>query len=309
MACFDKRPSRAVPGSVPGSVPGAAFPAAVGLALLFAAAPPGRAAGYVAAGTSTLVVSEDAAAWQQGWTAACVVDAPDDAATLTIVRELRFAADPVQVLASGDGAQALPLVEGGAGAFRWTAVDGVYVLARLVVRCGTDAVYDEVVVDSAPLIVAPAVEPPWAVTRTDALGSIDGTTVPAGVEIELTGLGVRAAPRGADVVTVRAVGAGVDAAFEFVAGDFVDGRLVVSPRLRPTMAGTIRVDAALRGAASTPLDFVVVDDTLLPGGGEPRSPVSGSDGCAATTAGVPVLPAATLVGAVAFGWRRRRGRR
>lgn len=283
------------------------------LPLLLGGLPAARADGFSAVGTTALVIDPQDGTFVQDWSAACEFDdrtGDEPGAILTVRRELRFAADPVQVLAAGDGTQELAIVDGGTGSYRWTAVDGVYAFARLHVRCGGDVIFDERVVDSGPVIAAPRLEPPWAVTRTDDLSAVGVDAIPAGTEVELTGLTVRAEPRGDDVVQLRAVGAGLDVMFAFEAIDFVDGELAVAPRLRPVQEGVLVLTAALRGAASAPTTLTVVAAGDRPGGGAPTTPPPSSGGCAASGPGeARVLLAFALVLLVrdrstAARWRR-----
>jgi hypothetical protein len=267
------------------------------------AARPAWSQSYAAQGGSALLVDADAGALVHTWSARCAAEAPADGAALVVTRELRFAADPAQVLAA-DPREVMAIDALPEGERRWEVTPGAYAFARLLVRCGDDVVFHEIVFDSTPVITAPVVQGPWSIVRTDDLSAVAPDAVPVGVDVELTGLGVSAAPRGDDVVEVQLVGAGVENVLVFDAGDFVDGHLALAPRLRPTVPGDVVVSAVLRGARSAPVTLVVVDAVELPGGGEPTTPSRTTAGCNATPIGGLSTTLLAALCAMAFVARR-----
>jgi MYXO-CTERM domain-containing protein len=264
-----------------------------------------RADDYVVDGEASLVVLGDGAL-EHSWSASCEgsVAAPP-AALAVAARELRFAGASEQIVAVDAHTVEVAVDGTAAGTTRFSTAEGVSVFARFVARCGDDVVFDEIVVDTAAVTTPPGLSAPASLLRTDTLENVVAVALPADVEIELTGLQVRARPRGDDVVELRLSGAGVDDVLVFDESDFpADGVLLVSPRVTPPVAGTLVVTVALRGVVGDvfTLEVVDTDDSLFT-----RAGGALSAGCAIAT-GTSAPPAAFALLLLAASRLRRRRR-
>ena len=245
----------------------------------------------------------------QTWSATCeATDPAEDAALAATGRDLRFFAAPEQPLEVGVEGATFAVDEEASGRFIYAAVPGARVIGRLTVRCGTADVFDQVVVDSAPITVAPLLEAPARLVDAVSLAEIDAPLV-SGEVIEFSGLAILANPRGSEVIDVHLIGAGVDLTVTLGPTDFVDGRATLSPQVAPTEVGDIVITAELLGVASEPLAFIVVaddgddddDDDNDDVDVDDNDPSSSASGCAA---GDGTISAAVIV--VAALRRRRR---
>ena len=276
------------------------------LALAVCSGPALAAESYAVTATTSLSLDGDTLV--QRWTASCV--GIEAAATALIVpggKDLRFFAAPDEVAAVGVDEQTYG-IEGEAGAsYDYDGVTGAHVFARLTVRCGTLEVFDEVVVESLPIVVPPGLDAPSSVQRDDTLLPVPGGVIPVGVEVELVGLGVRASPRGDELLAFSITGPGVNVSGELSSDEVgADGRAALSPRFTATGVGELVVDASLLGVAATPLVFTVVpaDDIIDPDPDDP--PPGGVQSIGCQSAGPPgVMASAALVVAVLLRRRRR----
>lgn len=238
--------------------------------------------GYVVHASTTLVVEDDALV--QRFVLSCdATDAGADAAITVSSRDLRFLLAPGQAVASGVAETQWPVTDVVEGSWSAAPIPGARVFARLVARCGTADVFDEVAVDSAAVVVPPVLTPPTLLQRTDDLRVVALDDVPVGVEVEVVGLVLSASPRGDEVVTITVTGAGVDKAFDIVAADVVGNSIRVSPTFTPTALGEVEVTAHFLETSSAPVvlnvveDDDTVDDVGLAGG------TDAVDSCASTT--------------------------
>jgi hypothetical protein len=223
----------------------------------------------------------------QRWTADCVAgDVVEGAAIAPGGKDLRFFAAPDEVLAVSVDDARFAIADGSAvdGGYDYDDVVGAHVFARFSVACGSDAVFDEAVVDSTDVVTAPGLDAPFTVRRVDDFAVVRADEVPAGVVVELVDLAVRARPRGAERVVVTIVDALGTAlgSIELGSDDVgVDGRAVVSPQVVTSALGDLTVIASFLGESSDPLVFTVVDDPgAAEGEGEDDLIAPGGGGCA-----------------------------
>lgn len=273
-------------------------------------ASPARATEQYAASASTSL-RVDGDEFVQSYRIACdATDASSTARLTTTGRDLRLLSAPSPPLVSGVDSVDHVVDEVVDAEWRAAIVPGARVFARITARCGSDDVYDEVVVDSDVVVTAPELRAPARLQRTDDLRGIDGQRVPVGVEVELIGLEVIASPRGEESVFVDVVGAGIDERFEIAARDIDRGRTAFTPSFTPTTTGTISITARFFDVASAPITLTaVVDDgsadTGDAGEGEGDVAIAGSaDGGCSAVGGVAIPLALVVLGRR----RRRRGR-
>jgi len=258
---------------------------------------PALAEAYVVSGSNTLVL-EDAGGLTQVWTASCdVTDGAVDAVLTTAGKDLRFFAAPEQPLEVGVDTTVHAIADGASGTYGYAAVPGARVMARLTVRCGTADVFDEAVLDSAPVTTEPVIVAPVRILDAVTLQDIGGDGIPLGSTVELVGIEVLANPRAGEFVDVVFSGAGVDVTLTYAEADFVSGRLAISPQLTPTAVGDLIVEARFEGAAAEALTLQVVPAADEPPDDEARAAIDG--GCGAASAGLPWATGLLL-------WRRRR---
>ena len=269
-------------------------------------APPAHAAGVYTLTASTSLTLDGATVVQR-WTATCEGEPDDEARIIPSGKELRFFAAPDQVAAVGVDDLSYAVGAGEVGAdYRYEGVVGARVFARFTVRCGTPDNFDEIVVESLPIVVAPALDPPTSVQRSDTLLPAVGGDIPVGVEVELVGLGVRGNPRGEELLVLTISGQGVDVAADLSSDDVgAEGVAFLSPHFTAFDVGDVIVQLSLLDTAAAPLSFNVVtndDDD-----GPPPDP-SDADGSAVGCghSGAPTTATGMLL--VLMPGRRRRPR-
>lgn len=256
-----------------------------------------RAERYEVTATSALALDREGGL-VQSWAVDCVGDNAVEGAAVTLSgKDLRFFLADEEPLEVGVDGVSYALGES-TGQYRYRAVPGSRVIARLDVRCGGPVVFDAVVVDSAPVIVPPVLAGPESVVDIVDLSERPADGLIVGRTVELTGLRIEASPRGTEVVTVTVAGAGLDEAFTLVADDFSDGSAVIAPSLTPNLPGEIVVTAELLGAVSSSLRLQAVIDNDLPGNDEQRRSEELS------SCGAGGLPGGLVL--VGIGVRRRR---
>ena len=258
--------------------------------------------------TAATSLSLDGDVVVQAWSATCTGTDPNaEAVIVPGGKELRFFAAPDQVAAVGVDELTYPIGAEAVAEYRYDDILGARVFARLTVRCGTADVFDEKIVESLPLVVAPALALPSSVQRSDTLLPVADHIIPVGVEVELVGLGLLGNPRGDELLVFSIAGPGVDVTGELSADEVVDGHASLSPRFTANDVGEVVIDVSLLGAAATPLRFeVAVDDNPDPdpdiGGGDLFGSDGGAPSCSARAPGA----GAGLAGVVALLLRRRR---
>lgn len=257
---------------------------------------------YRAAAVTTL--SLEAGELVQRYTVSCeATDAAAGAHLATASRDIRFFLAPDQAAAASVDEAVFAVDDVITDGWTVAALPGARLFARLVARCGTADVFDEITVDSAPLIVAPQLTLPSALQRTDDLRVVGLETIPVAVEVEIVGLSLLASPRGDEVVTIEAVGAGVDTRFDVTAADIVDGRAAVAPSFTATELGDVVVTARFFDVISAPVTLLVVDDDGGKGG---VGLTGGSDTAASCASSSSPLMTASLLSLLLLLRRRRR---
>jgi hypothetical protein len=275
------------------------------LVVVSAFAPKASAEAYEVSAETALTLDREGQL-SQSWTAACVgTDVADGATIRSAGKDLRYVEALDEPLEQGVDPDTFAVDGAASGRYVYTVVPGARVFARLSVRCGSDDVFDEVVVDSAPVTLAPSLSPPSRVVDADTLVAVSPDAIAVGSTVELVGVVVAGSPRGSERIVVRFSGAGVDGSVELSQEDFADGRATLSPQLTVTSVGQITIEAELAGAVSAPavLTVVPIDEAPPPG-------FVGDDsaaGCAAMGGSDNLLAGSALVlGAVVR--RRRRAR-
>jgi hypothetical protein len=263
--------------------------------------------GYAVDVASALVV-DDAGGIAQSWSATCVAtDAAADARITVSGKDLRFVAarDEVLAVSVDDSAFAVDAVAAGGYDYDAALVAGAHVFARFAARCGSDDVFADAVVDTAPVVLPPLLSAPFAVRRTDTFETVSLSAIPAGVEVELVDVAVQARPRGEERVVVSVRTSFVEVArVELGAADFdVGGRALVSPAFVAT-AGALQIDASFEGASAVAIDGEVVPvDIVAEGEGEGEGDVDVGGGCSAGGGDKAVL--STMLVALLVRRRRR----
>ncbi|MDP2339460.1 MAG: hypothetical protein Q8O67_00770 [Deltaproteobacteria bacterium] len=256
---------------------------------------PAMAESYTVTATTSLTLIDGVL--EQAWSATCTAVEGSLAAVITPGgKDLRFFAAPDQVAAVGVDELTYP-IDGEAGAsYRYDGVVGANVFARFTVRCGTVDLFDEEVVESLPIVVAPALSAPSSVQRADTLLSIASGRIPVDVEVELVGIGVSGNPRGGEVLAFTITGPGVDVSSELSPDQVgAEGLASLSPRFTATELGQIVVDVSLLGVSAQPLLFTVVEDDEVPGPIDDPPPGTNLQGAGCQGGGVPAASAALLL--------------
>lgn len=263
----------------------------------------GHAERYTLTADNTLAVDREGRL-VQSWSVSCVADNADGEAVISLSgKELRFFAAAEERLAVGVDTVTWPLGEV-TGRYEYVVVPGARVMARLTARCGAGDVFDAIVVDSAPVIMAPRLVGPERIIASDTFAEVDGDALPVGRPVELVGLQVEGSPRGTEVVTVTIDGAGIDTTLTLGPADFVFGAAFIAPQLLPTQPGPIDIRVELLGASSSPLSLMAVDAGEAPEEPLPDDGLEAGAGCAASGA----IPATVTASLALLGLcRRRRG--
>jgi hypothetical protein len=278
------------------------LPFAVAVAVVAGYADGVAAESYDVSAESALTIDREGRL-SQSWTATCVAaDAAADAVISSAGKDLRFVESLEEPLEQGIDADTYDVDEPAGGRYVYALVPGARVLARLKVRCGSDEVFDEVTVDSAPVTVAPQLSPPSRIVDADTLNAVGPDAVPVGSTIELVGIVVGGSPRGSETIDVHILGGGVDQTVTLGQEDFADGRATLSPQLSLTSVGQVTIEASLAGAVSSPFSLTVVpfDEAPPPGTGDDTL----STGCASTRGPQGSLLLGLLAGVV-LSLRRR----
>lgn len=238
-----------------------------------------------------------------GWSVSCVAQEPGPTATMRPGgKDLRFVEAPQEQLAYSVAGEAQPLGEEVVGGYVYEDLSGVHVFARFSAACGTNTLQSSTAVETAAVVVPPTVHPAARVQRADDATPLSAEALPLGVEVELVDLVVVARPRGDETVTLSFTGAGVDGEAVLTPTDFgsADG-VLVTPRLTPTEAGTIQVQAQFLGTVSNLIVLTAVDDDFDPTDGGPGGePSPRTLSCASSSLAPWALPA------LPWFWRRRR---